>query len=211
MAKHLCVFAALSCATQLDFLRKHKGFPARHDVMPGPGWAVLLVLAISDRSAICRFLSLFVVDRLVRAYCRLFRLTLVTCQLRGSAHPKNFVISKGNARANTQKRGDRGVKSFFSPAEAITGSLETLLTIGRRQSKQKKNSPIYSALLWRLRDTQQRSIKHRALDNTTILFNLPLLPPLPIYDNGGRKMGGNRGCARVQLLVLWIKDGSCFL
>lgn len=36
---------------------------------------------------------------------------------------------------------------FFSPAEAIIGSLETLLTIGRRQSKQKKNSPIYSGLL----------------------------------------------------------------
>lgn len=148
IAKHLCVFVALSSATQLDFLRKHKGFPARRDLMPGLGRAVLLVLAISDRSAICRFLPLFVVDRLVRAYCRLFRLTLVTCQLRGKRAPKEFCHFKKGMRELTDKKERRGgVKSFFPPAEAIIGSLETLLTIGRRQSKQKKNSPIYSALL----------------------------------------------------------------
>lgn len=68
--------------------------------MLGLGCAVLLVLAMSDRNAICRPLPLFFVDRVVTMHCRLFSLALVTCQLRRSTRSKNCVILRGNAKVD---------------------------------------------------------------------------------------------------------------
>lgn len=84
--------------------------------MLGQGCAVLLVLVISDRSAVCRPLPLFFVDGVVTMHCRLFSLTLVTCQLRRGSHSKNCVILKKG----------RPEKNLFSVAENITARFENI-------------------------------------------------------------------------------------
>lgn len=121
---------AVSLLTLAIFFSNIKDFPA--DTISCLDWAVLfvLVVAISDRSAICRPLPLFSVDRVVTMHCRLFNLTLVTCQLRRCTRSKNRVIFKRERQS--------GVKKSFPSAENIPASLKTLLTEGRRQSPQKK-------------------------------------------------------------------------
>lgn len=185
------------------FFPKHKGFSSRHDFMVGLGCAVLLVRAISDRSAICRPLPLFFVDRVVTMHCRLFSLTLVTCQLRHSTHSKNCVILGRECRSRQKK------KNLFS-------LLKILLQVWNHCSqkadvnhcRRKQSNLLRSAVKRERREAPQGSINHRALDNTTLHFNLSCPSFVSLSLLTGRKWGRNKESAYFHLCIKALLDFS---